>query len=125
MSSVPAPPATAVRRVVSDDGAGIEPSELARIWEPYVTHKPGGTGLGLAIVDAIIAAHGGTVQVSNQPYNGPLSTGGSTSFGFQGTGSSSGLDELHRRQPAACGAGSLAQQTASCSAPSQISRAWA
>jgi two-component system nitrogen regulation sensor histidine kinase NtrY len=34
---------------VRDSGCGIAPDKLARIWEPYVTHKPGGTGLGLAI----------------------------------------------------------------------------
>ena len=55
---------------VSDDGAGIEPSELAHIWEPYVTHKPGGTGLGLAIVKAVATSHGGDVEA------GPSSSGG-------------------------------------------------
>jgi two-component system nitrogen regulation sensor histidine kinase NtrY len=50
---------------VSDDGAGIEPSELARIWEPYVTHKPGGTGLGLAIARQAVLAHDGTVEATS------------------------------------------------------------
>ncbi len=50
---------------VSDDGAGIEPSELAHIWEPYVTHKPGGTGLGLAIARQAVLAHDGTVEATS------------------------------------------------------------
>ena len=50
---------------VSDDGAGIAPEELARIWEPYVTHKPGGTGLGLAIARQAVLAHDGTVEATS------------------------------------------------------------
>ena len=42
---------------VRDSGCGIAPDKLARIWEPYVTHKPGGTGLGLAIARQAILAH--------------------------------------------------------------------
>ena len=45
----------AVEIAVSDDGTGISPADLARIWEPYVTHKPGGTGLGLAIARQAVA----------------------------------------------------------------------
>jgi signal transduction histidine kinase len=54
-----------VEIAVSDDGAGIEPGELARIWEPYVTHKPGGTGLGLAIARQTVLAHDGTVEATS------------------------------------------------------------
>jgi signal transduction histidine kinase len=54
-----------VEIAVSDDGAGIEPDELARIWEPYVTHKPGGTGLGLAIARQAVLAHDGTVEATS------------------------------------------------------------
>ena len=55
----------AIEIAVSDDGAGIEPAELARIWEPYVTHKPGGTGLGLAIARQAVLAHDGTVEATS------------------------------------------------------------
>jgi signal transduction histidine kinase len=50
---------------VRDSGCGIPPDRLARIWEPYVTHKPGGTGLGLAIARQTILAHNGTVHASS------------------------------------------------------------
>jgi signal transduction histidine kinase len=55
----------AIEIAVSDDGAGIDPAELARIWEPYVTHKPGGTGLGLAIARQAVLAHDGTVEATS------------------------------------------------------------
>ena len=47
---------------VRDTGCGIAADQLERIWEPYVTHKPGGTGLGLAIARQTIVAHAGTVD---------------------------------------------------------------
>ena len=55
----------AIEIAVSDDGAGIDPEDLARIWEPYVTHKPGGTGLGLAIARQAVLAHDGTVEATS------------------------------------------------------------
>jgi nitrogen fixation/metabolism regulation signal transduction histidine kinase len=47
---------------VRDDGVGIAPDQLERIWEPYVTAKTGGTGLGLAIVKQTVRAHQGRVE---------------------------------------------------------------
>ena len=48
-----------------DNGAGIPPSELPRIFERYwslrSTAPKGGTGLGLAIARGIVEAHGGTL----------------------------------------------------------------
>jgi len=55
----------AVRISVADDGKGIAPESLERIWEPYVTNKPGGTGLGLAIARQAIWAHDGTVNATS------------------------------------------------------------
>ena len=55
---------------VRDSGAGIPASKLERIWEPYVTHKPGGTGLGLAIVRQTLHAHGGTTSAESTPGSG-------------------------------------------------------
>ncbi len=51
----------AVELSVSDTGYGIPPEQLARIWDPYVTSKPGGTGLGLAIARQTVLAHNGSV----------------------------------------------------------------
>jgi len=50
---------------VRDSGCGIPPDRLARIWEPYVTHKPGGTGLGLAIARQTVLAHKGRVHATS------------------------------------------------------------
>lgn len=55
----------AVEIAVSDTGCGIPPEKLDRIWEPYVTSKPGGTGLGLAIARQTVLAHGGTVSATS------------------------------------------------------------
>ena len=52
----------AVQVSVRDSGCGIPPDRLARIWEPYVTDKPGGTGLGLAIARQTVVAHHGSVD---------------------------------------------------------------
>jgi len=57
--------ATDVRLQVQDTGSGIPPAQLAAIFEPLYTTKPGGTGLGLYIVQEIIAAHGGQVTVES------------------------------------------------------------
>jgi signal transduction histidine kinase len=72
----------AVRVSVTDDGPGIAPEVLQRIWEPYVTQKAGGTGLGLTIARQAVLAHHGTVTAESTPSAGtciaftlPASTG--------------------------------------------------
>ena len=55
----------AVRISVADTGKGIAPDNLDRIWEPYVTNKPGGTGLGLSIARQAVWAHDGTVNATS------------------------------------------------------------
>ena len=55
----------AVRISVADNGRGIAADNLERIWEPYVTNKPGGTGLGLSIARQAIWAHNGTVNATS------------------------------------------------------------
>jgi len=60
----------AVEIAVRDTGCGIAPEKLARIWDPYVTSKPGGTGLGLAIARQTVLAHDGTVTAESTPGRG-------------------------------------------------------
>lgn len=57
--------AAAVRITVKDNGCGIAAPKLARIWDPYITDKPGGTGLGLAIARQAVLAQGGSVSASS------------------------------------------------------------
>jgi two-component system sensor histidine kinase PilS (NtrC family) len=52
--------------IVTDDGAGIAPDQLARIFDPFFTTKKKGTGLGLATCHAIIAEHGGHIDVDSE-----------------------------------------------------------
>jgi signal transduction histidine kinase len=75
----PAPQADAVRLVTSrtpagriviearDQGIGIKPDDLARVFDPYFTTRRTGTGLGLAISRNIIEGLGGTISVSSRP----------------------------------------------------------
>lgn len=60
-SALTAVPASFVAITVADSGCGIAPDVLARIFDPYVTTKPGGTGLGLAIARQTVEAHRGTI----------------------------------------------------------------
>jgi two-component system, NtrC family, sensor kinase len=66
----------AVSVTVRDDGAGIVPDLLPRIFEPFVTSKDAGhgTGLGLAISQTIVARHRGSIEAANAPGGGAVFT---------------------------------------------------
>lgn len=61
---------------VADDGTGIEPNQLDRIFDRFHrtdegrSRAEGGSGLGLAIARAIVEAHGGTISASSTPGQG-------------------------------------------------------
>ena len=63
--------AEVVRITVRDEGMGIAPDMLDRVFEPFVQQPQsldraaGGLGLGLAIVRNVVAAHGGTVRAES------------------------------------------------------------
>ena len=69
-----------VEITVSDNGIGIPPAELERIFERFYrvdyarSRANGGTGLGLAIVKHVAATHGGEVLVWSQPGHGSTFT---------------------------------------------------
>ncbi|MQL49157.1 two-component system sensor histidine kinase EnvZ [Photorhabdus khanii] len=59
---------------VEDDGAGIKPEDLPRLFQPFVrgerARSNSGTGLGLAIVQRIIDAHDGKIEIGTSPRGG-------------------------------------------------------
>ena len=61
-----------VRIEVEDDGQGMDPETLARVFEPYFTTKPvgAGTGLGLPQVQAFARQSGGEVRIRSTPGQG-------------------------------------------------------
>jgi signal transduction histidine kinase len=54
-----------IRLTFADQGSGISPDDLDKIFQPYFTTKDVGIGLGLAITERIIKEHGGEIQVTS------------------------------------------------------------
>jgi len=48
---------------VADNGGGIAPENISKIFQPYFTSKKEGTGLGLAIVCELVSRYGGAIDV--------------------------------------------------------------
>jgi two-component system sensor histidine kinase HydH len=59
---------------IADTGAGINPNDLNKVFDPYFTTKTKGTGLGLAIVHKIIEAHNGEIRIRSAPGKGTVFT---------------------------------------------------
>ncbi len=65
---------------VRDDGAGIAPEDLPRVRERFYradearSRATGGTGLGLSIVEAIVAVHGGSLDIASRRGQGTTVT---------------------------------------------------
>ena len=72
---------------VSDTGAGIDPAEKERLFEPFFTgfdvshhssgvfeHNRKGLGLGLSVVKAFVESHGGRIDVDSEPGRGTTFT---------------------------------------------------
>jgi signal transduction histidine kinase len=55
---------------VRDEGPGIPPEAIARIFEPFYTTKEKGTGIGLFMAKKIVEAHGGTIEARSREGEG-------------------------------------------------------
>ncbi|HMQ50625.1 MAG TPA: PAS domain S-box protein [Anaerolineae bacterium] len=63
-----------VQITVQDEGVGIAPQHLDKIFDPYFTTKRTATGLGLAVTHSIISKHNGTITVDSQLNRGTIFT---------------------------------------------------
>ena len=72
-----------LRLRVADQGPGIPPADLQRVFERFYRvdkartrdgHDPGGTGLGLSIVRHLVGLHGGTITAANDAPHGAVFT---------------------------------------------------
>ncbi|MGL6316606.1 sensor histidine kinase [Vibrio sp. WXL103] len=51
---------------IEDQGCGIKPEQLKRIFDPFYTTKREGTGLGLSVSQSILSQTGGEIRVSSE-----------------------------------------------------------
>lgn len=57
-----------------DNGPGIPPDKIGRVFEPFFTEKPQGVGMGLAICMRLVNAHDGTIQAAARAQGGTVMT---------------------------------------------------
>jgi PAS domain S-box-containing protein len=57
---------------ISDNGCGISPENLEKIFDPFYTTKHGGTGLGLSFCHKIVEAHGGEILAHSDGVSGTV-----------------------------------------------------
>jgi len=62
------------RLSVTDNGSGILPNVLDKIFIPFFTTKPTGSGIGLSLCKQIMTLHGGSIQVSSEEGKGSCFT---------------------------------------------------
>ncbi len=59
-----------VRVEITDNGCGIDPENMEKIFDPFFSTKSNGTGLGLAVSCSIVRNHKGDIRVVSQPGQG-------------------------------------------------------
>jgi two-component system, cell cycle sensor histidine kinase and response regulator CckA len=65
--ALPLPDGRYVEIAVHDEGVGIAPDNLTRIFDPYFTTKQKRSGLGLAVAHSIIRSHAGLITAESTP----------------------------------------------------------
>ncbi len=63
---------TVVETTITDNGPGISPEHLDRVFAPFFTTRKEGNGLGLAVAWKIMKAHGGDITADNGPAGGAV-----------------------------------------------------
>ena len=71
---------------VRDDGRGIPPELIPRVFEPHFSTRSTGTGLGLTIVRRLVESWGGTVAIDSDPEQGTTVTLGLRCWPHRGGG---------------------------------------
>jgi len=74
MSATPTSQPEGVRITFADDGVGMEPDNLSRIFEPFHSTRPEGLGLGLYVSKKIVEQHGGRIEVDSHVGEGTTFT---------------------------------------------------
>lgn len=71
-SDVPDHKGAYVRVSIKDSGTGIDPADIAHVFEPFFTKKSAGegTGLGLSVAEGIVRAHDGWMQIESEMGSG-------------------------------------------------------
>jgi signal transduction histidine kinase len=59
-----------LRLWVADDGPGMTPEQLARVFKPFYTTKAKGLGVGLPLARRIVERFGGEIQMTSAPGRG-------------------------------------------------------
>ena len=59
---------------VSDNGSGIVPEALDKVFVPFFTTKQGGSGIGLSVCRQILNRHGGNITVTSEMEKGTVFT---------------------------------------------------
>lgn len=86
-----------VRVVIRDEGIGLDPADVPRLFVPFQSDRPDGIGLGLPLARKIVLLHGGTLEMTGAPGQGATVTVTLPLQGDVATGTksnSSGHDDL-------------------------------
>ncbi|MEP7011187.1 MAG: ATP-binding protein [Acidobacteriota bacterium] len=59
---------------IRDRGPGVSPEIRERLFQPFVTGRPGGVGLGLSLAYRIVSLHGGTLDLADREGGGTVAT---------------------------------------------------